>query len=108
MALLIYAGSDVEDLNDSLPEPVKPKGDVYIHWTTYAKSKAKLLSYFFPKKCNDYDLFEMTELKPNPAEGASKQATNLRKAGDKCDFSNWSVEKMIKCLMIAHLQDEEL
>ena len=46
MALLIYAGSDVEDLNDSLPEPVKPKGDVYIHWTTYAKSKAKLLSYF--------------------------------------------------------------
>ena len=34
MALLIYAGSDVEDLHDSLPEPVKPEGVTDVNWTT--------------------------------------------------------------------------
>ena len=108
MALLIYAGSDVEDLHDSLPEPVKPEGVTDVNWTTYAKSRAKLLSYFSPRKCNDYALFELMQLKPESDEGASKYATKLRKAGDKCDFSNWSAEKMIKCLMIANMLDEEL
>ena len=26
MALLIYAGNDVEDLHDTLPDPLKPEG----------------------------------------------------------------------------------
>ena len=50
----------------------------------------------------------MMQLKPETGEGASQYATKLRKAGDKCDFSNWTVEKMIKSLMIANMSDEEL
>ena len=108
MALLIYAGNEVEDLHDTLPDPMKPEGITNEEWTSYAKSKAKLLNYFSPKKCNDYALFEMMQLKPETGEGASQYATKLRKAGDKCDFSNWTVEKMIKSLMIANMSDEEL
>ena len=108
LALLIYAGNEVEDLHDTLPDPMKPEGITNEEWTSYAKSKAKLLNYFSPKKCNDYALFEMMQLKPETGEGASQYATKLRKAGDKCDFSNWTVEKMIKSLMIANMSDEEL
>ena len=108
MALLIYAGTDVEDLHDTLPDPIKPEGMTDREWTVYVKSKAKLVNYFSPRKCNDYALFEMMQLKPESGEGASQYATKLRKAGDKCDFSNWSVEKMIKCLMIANMYDEQL
>ena len=50
----------------------------------------------------------MMQLKSEPGEGANQYATKLRKAGDKCDFSNWTVEKTIKSLMIANMSDEEL
>ena len=50
----------------------------------------------------------MMQLKPESGEGASQYANKLRKAGDKCDFSNWSVENMIKCLIIANMHDEEI
>eukprot|EP00794_Sanderia_malayensis_P016534 gene16534-18212_t len=42
MALLIYAGTDVEDLHDTLPDPVKPEGMTNAQWTDYEKSKLKL------------------------------------------------------------------
>ena len=58
MALPIYAGNEVEDLHDTLPDAMKPEGINNDEWTSYAKSKAKLLNYFLPKKCNDYALFE--------------------------------------------------
>ena len=108
MAPLIYAGNDVEDLHDTLPDPIKPEETADAEWTAYMKSKTKLLNYFSPRKCNDYALFEMMQLKPESGEGASQYATKLRKAGDKCDFSNWNVDKMIKSLMIANMPDEEL
>ena len=66
------------------------------------------MNYFSPIKCNDYALFEMMQLKPEEGESANNYATKLRKAGDKCDFSNWNAQKMIKCLMISNMKDEEL
>ena len=53
MALLIYVGSDVEDLHDTLPDPVKPEGETDAQWTEYKKSKVKLVNYFSPIKCRD-------------------------------------------------------
>ena len=53
MALLIYAGTEVEDLHDTLPVPVKPEGITTAQWRVYEKSKLKLKLYFSPKQCND-------------------------------------------------------
>ena len=49
----------------------------------------------------------MMQLKPETVKGASRYVKKLRKVEDKCDFSNWNVEKMIKSLMIANMSDEE-
>lgn len=57
MALLIYAGTDVEDLHDTLPEPVRPDDIEEEQWTEYEKSKAKLKIHFSPKRCNNFALF---------------------------------------------------
>ena len=57
MALLICAGNEVEDIHDSLPEPVKPEETPDAQWTVYDRSLAKLNSYFVPQKSNDFALF---------------------------------------------------
>ena len=95
MALLIYAGTEVEDLHDTLPVPVKPEGITTAQWTVYEKSKLKLKLYFSPKQCNDFALFELMRMKPALSESITDYAMRLRKAADKCDFTNWSAEKMI-------------
>ena len=35
-------------------------------------------------------------------------ASRLRRYADKCDFNNWTADKMIKCLVISNMSDEEL
>ena len=40
MALLIYAGNKIEDLHDTLHDPMKPEGINNDEWTGYAKCKA--------------------------------------------------------------------
>ena len=100
MALLIYAGTDVEDLHDTLPEPARPEGMEESAWTDYEKSKAKLKIHFSPKRCNDFALFELMRTRPEPLESITDYATRLRKAAKKCDFTSWSAEKMIKSLII--------
>ena len=108
MALLIYAGTEVEDLYDTLPVPVKPEGITIAQWTVYEKSKLKLKLYFSPKQCNDFALFELMRMKPALSESITDYAMQLRKAADKCDFTNWSAEKMIKSLVISNMHDNDL
>ena len=108
MALLIYAGTEVEDLHDTLPVPVKPEGITTAQWTVYEKSKMKLKLYFSPKQCNDFALFELMRMKPALSESITDYAMRLRKAADKCDFTNWSAEKMIKSLVISNMHDNDL
>ena len=54
MALLIYAGTAVEDLHDSLADVGQPAEIEVADWTDYHKSKAKLNVRFLPKKSNDF------------------------------------------------------
>lgn len=108
MALLIYVVSDVEDLHDTLHDPVNPEWETDAQGTKYKKSKVKLVNYFSTIKGNDYALFEVMQLKPEEGESANDYATKLRKAGNKCDFSNRNAQKMINCLMISNMKDEEL
>jgi hypothetical protein len=108
MALLIYAGNEVEDIHDSLPEPVKPEETPDAQWTVYDRSLAKLNSYFVPQKSNDFALFELMKMKPEPKEATQNYAARLRTAAAKCDFTDWNADKMIKCLIITNMCDEEL
>ena len=108
MALLIYAGSEVEDIHDSLPMPVKPEGINNENWTEYRKSKEKLNSYFLPQRSNDFALFELMRIKPLMDERTRNYAARLRKAAEKCNFDNWTPSKMIKCLIISNMEDEHL
>ena len=108
MALLIYAGPEVEDIHDSLPTPVKPEGLDDENWTEYRKSKEKLNVYFLPQRSNDFALFELMRIKPVTDERTRNYAARLRRAAEKCNFESWSSSKMIKCLIISNMQDEQL
>ena len=108
MALLIYAGTEVEDIHDSLPTPIKPEGLSDEQWTEYRKSVEKLNIYFLPQRSNDFALFELMRTKPQTDERTRNYAARLRKAAEKCTFEDWSADKMIKCLIIANMQDEQL
>ena len=77
MALLIYAGAEVEEIHDTLPTSVKPEGVADDDWTEYKKSKEKLTAYFSPKQCNDFALFQMMNLKTAPGQGIPDYATKL-------------------------------
>ena len=108
MALLIYVGHEVEDIHDSLPEPTKPTSIAAKNWTIYEQSLAKLNLYFVPQKSNDFALFELMNIKPETNEATKNYAARLRQAAGKCDFTNWSADKMIKCLVITNMRDEDL
>ena len=108
MALLIYAGTEVEDLHDTLPEPGRPEGTEEENWTAYEQSKTKLKIHFSPKQCNDFAIFELLRMKIESSESITSYAMRLRKAASKCDFTNWSAEKMIKSLIISNMQDDTL
>ena len=72
MAFLTFAGNDVGDLHDTVLDPINLEGTTDTEWTAYMKSKAKILKYFSPRKCNNYMLFHMRQLKPESGEGASR------------------------------------
>ena len=108
MALLIYAGTEVEDIHETLPNPTKPESVQDVNWTCYEVSKTKLLNYFSPKKCNDFAIHELVSIKMNSDETVESFALRLRKAAEKCDFADWSAAKMIKALLISNMRDTEL
>ena len=108
MTLLIHIGNDAEDIHDSLPTPVKPEGLTDAQWTDYQKSVSKFNNYFLPQQSNDFAIFELMNVKPLTAETTKSYAARLREAADKCVFTDWSAEKMIKCILIFNLADEDL
>ena len=83
MALLIYAGSEVEDIHDSLPEPVKPEGTSDDQWTSYKKSLGRLNHYLVPQKLNDFAIYELMNIKPEANEETQTYADRLRSAAAK-------------------------
>ena len=108
-ALLIYGGQELEDLHDTLPEATKPEGMTDQIWgSTYVKSKTKLTNYFTPKSCNDFAIFELITTKIKGGETVSAYTLRLRELAKKCDFTNWSADKMIKALVISNMPDKDL
>ena len=108
MALLIYAGTAVEDLHDTLADVQRPADIAEQDWSAYQQSKAKLNARFLPKKSNDFALCELVTQKPKNDESIIDFASRLRSYTEKCDFNNWSADKMIKCLVISNMKDEQL
>ena len=49
MALLMYTGLEVEDIGDSLLDPVKPETISANEWIEYQKTKEKLNIHFLPQ-----------------------------------------------------------
>ena len=108
-ALLIYGGQELEDLHDTLPEATKPENMSDQVWgSTYVKSKTKLTNYFTPKSCNDFAIFELITTKIKGGETVSAYTLRLRELAKKCDFTNWSADKMIKALVISNMPDKDL
>ena len=69
MALLIYAGAEVENIHDSLPILIKPEGISEENWTEYRKSKEKLHKYFSSRQSNDFALFKLMRSNPGKTDG---------------------------------------
>ena len=46
--------------------------------------------------------------KPKFDESIIDFASRLRSYADKCDFNDWTADKIIKCLVISNMSDEEL
>ena len=108
MALLIYVGTEAEDIHDSLPDTVKPENVAADNWNVYTKSISKLSTYFLPQQSNDFAVFELMNTRPLAGETTKSYATRLRDAAEKCDFTEWSADKMIKCVLILNIVDEDL
>ncbi|CAB3978918.1 Hypothetical predicted protein [Paramuricea clavata] len=94
-------------IHDS-PSPTRPSSVSNEQWTEYRQSKEKLNQYFLPQKSNDFALFELMQVKPEEGERTGNYAARLRKVAEKCDFPNWTADKMITCLIISNLHDDQL
>ena len=82
--LIIYGGSQIADLEDSLPDlPVQNEGaDVYSHFLR------KLDRNFLPRKNKDYARFQFGNLKQEIEESMAKYYARLREIAKKCEFTN--------------------
>lgn len=109
-ALLIHAGEAVEDIHDSLPDPIAKPEDVAdaADWHDYAKAKRKLTAYFSPQVCNDFAIHELINTKIMSGESIAAYTVRLREAAKKCSFDNWNADKMIKAVLISNMNDTEL
>ena len=87
---------------------MKPEGIAEANWNDYAKSKAKLSAYFTPESCNDFAVFELINTKMRGDENVANYTLRLREAAQKCDFTGWNANKMIKALLISNMRDEQL
>ena len=61
-----------------------------------------------PKTSNVFALCELMSLKPNADDSMIDFAGMLRKSAEKCDFWDCTADKMIKCLVISNMTNEEL
>ena len=68
MALLIYAGPDVEDIYATLSDPPKPENITEAAWTVYVRAKGRLMNHFMPQKCNDFALHQLISLRMSMKE----------------------------------------
>ena len=82
--LIIYGGSQIADLEDSLPDlPVQNEGE-----DVYSCFLRKLDRNFLPRKNKDYAQFQFGNLKQEIEESMAKYYARLREIAKKCEFTN--------------------
>ena len=82
--LIIYGGSQIADLEDSLPDlPLQNEGE-----DVYSRFLRKLDRNFLPRKNKDYARFQFGNLKQEIEESMAKYYARLREIAKKCEFTN--------------------
>ena len=77
-AVLIYEGTEIRKLNESLQDPME--GDVY------SKLNEKLTDYYAPKKNAHYARYLFLKMRPNVGESTVSYAARLREKAVNCEF----------------------
>lgn len=83
--LLHYAGTEVEDVFDTLPGVQDDKN-------TYSKAKPLFQAYFQPKKNVELEVFNFRRSRQEPGENMDAFATRLRQLATRCDFNDSDLE----------------
>ena len=83
--LLHYAGSEVEDVFETLPGNVGDKD-------TYSKAKPLFKAYFQPKKNVELEVFNFRRCRQEPGENMDAFATRLRQLATRCNFNDSDLE----------------
>ena len=81
--LIIYGGSHIADLEDSLPEVPAPAGE-----DEYARLIKKLDKNFLPRKNKDYARFQFGNLTQSRDESMAAYYTRIREIARKCEFTD--------------------
>ena len=82
--LIIYGGSQIADLEDSLPDlPAENEGE-----DVYSRFLRKLDRNFLPRKNKDYARFQFGNLKQEIEESMAKYYTRLWEIAKKCELTN--------------------
>ena len=82
--LLYYAGEEVSEIFDTLPDT----GD------DFETAKTKLHVYFGPKKNVEFEIFTFRQAKQNPGETMNSYHSRLRQLATTCEFTD--VDKEVK------------
>ena len=81
--LIIYRGSQIVDLEESLPDlPPQESEDVYSRFIR------KLDTNFLPRKNKDYSRFQFGNLSQEADENMAKYYARLREIAKKCEFND--------------------
>jgi hypothetical protein len=83
--LLHYAGTEVEDVFDTLLGVQDDKN-------TYTKSKPLFQAYFQPKKNVELEVFNFRRSRQEPGENMDAFATRLRQLATRCYFNDSDLE----------------
>ncbi|KAK3083972.1 hypothetical protein FSP39_006106 [Pinctada imbricata] len=78
--LLHYAGEDVFDIHQTLPDTSAEDG--------YDQSKTALTNYFQPQVNREFEVFEFRQMKQLQEETVDQFATRLRQKSKHCDFAD--------------------
>jgi hypothetical protein len=83
--LLHYAGSEVEDVFETLPGNEGDKN-------TYSKAKPLIKTYFQPKKNVELKVFSFRRCRQEPGENMDAFATRLLQLTTRCNFNDSDLE----------------
>ena len=94
--LLYYAGEEVSEIFDTLPDT----GD------DFETAKTKLNAYFDPKKNVEFEIYTFRQAKQNPGETMNSYHSRLRQLATTCEFTD--VDKEVKSQIIQSCTSQRL